>query len=85
MVTQHLADRMQERGIRYSQIKRTILEGEIIEDYPGDYPYPSCLVLGDGLHVVAGMGDGRLWIVTAYKPSPDKWETDLKTRKAVKA
>ena len=82
VVTQHLADRMRERGIKYSQVKQAIIAGEIIERYPDDYPHPSCLILGCGLHVVAGIGDGWLWIITAYRPSLDKWESDLKTRRA---
>ena len=81
MVTKHLADRMHERDIKYSHIKQAILDGEIIEDYPEDYPFPSCLILGCGLHVVAGVGDGLLWIITAYRASLDKWEPDLKTRR----
>lgn len=85
VVTQHIAHRMTERGIRYSEVKSAIQNGEIIEDYPNDYPYPSCLILGNGLHVVVGLGDGRLWVITVYKPSIDKWEADLKTRKVVKA
>ena len=56
--------------------------GEIIEDYPDDYPFPSCLMLGaNHLHVVCGVGAGILWIITAYHPTKDKWEDDLKTRK----
>ena len=60
--------------------------GEIIEEYPNDYPYPSCLTLGNlntkcPLHVVVGSNHEQLWIITAYYPSSDKWESDLKTRK----
>ncbi len=83
VVTQHTAHRMAERGIGYSETKQAIITGEIIEDYPDDYPHPSCLILGNGLHVVAGVGDERLWIITVYRPSYEKWEADLKTRKAV--
>lgn len=46
------------------------------------YYYPSCLVLYQGLHVVAGIGDGRLWLITAYHPDPEQWEADLRTRRA---
>ena len=63
-----------------------IMTGEIIEEYPNDYPYPSCLTLGNlntkcPLHVVVGSNHEQLWIITAYYPSSDKWESDLKTRK----
>lgn len=84
MLTQHVVKRCQERGIAYAELKSAVDHGEIIEQYSDDHPYPSCLLLGSGpLHVVAGVGEGRLWIITAYRPSPDKWESDWKTRKAV--
>jgi len=62
--------------------------GEIIEQYPDDYPYPSTLILGFAdalaLHIVIGVGNGNTWLVTAYYPDEDKWENDFKTRKAVR-
>ena len=60
VISQHCLKRIIERGIEIERLKQAILCGEIIEDYPDDYPYPSCLLLGNGLHVVAGVGDGRL-------------------------
>ena len=67
-------------------MKQAILNVSIIEDYPDDYPYPSCLILGyaeDGrpLHLVCGAGEGTLFIITAYRPSPEKWGADWKIRK----
>ena len=67
-------------------MKQAIRNGSIIEDYPDDYPYPSCLILGyaedeQPLHLVCGAGEGTLFIITAYRPSPEKWEADWKTRK----
>ena len=58
-----------------------IAKGEVIEDYPDDYPYPSCLILGEGIHIVAGIGDDMLWLITAYRPDLDQWSDDLKTRR----
>ena len=86
-LTQHLTLRCEERGIVFEDIKAAISSGEIIEQYPDDYPYPSCLVhhqLCDNkyLHVVVGLGDVRLWVITTYHPDDDKWESDGKTRKA---
>ena len=54
-----------------------IRDGEVIEDYPDDYPFPSCLILGHGIHVVCGIGEGKAWIVTAYRPTLDKWEKNI--------
>lgn len=88
-ITDHCFHKMLERGISYEEIKICILHGEIIEDYPNDYPYPSALVMecsvGKPVHVVAGLSDDLLWIITAYYPDPHKWESDHKTRKEKKA
>ena len=81
--TDHAQKRILQRGITRQEVKDAITAGEIIEDYPNDYPFPSCLILGGNhLHVVCGIGAGTLWIITAYRPTADKWESDLKTRKA---
>jgi len=65
------------------------MTGEIIEEYPTDYPYPSCLILGytvddKYLHAVVGVGKEILWLITAYYPNNETWEQSFKTRKAVK-
>ena len=85
-ITQHMMSRFQQRGIRYHEIKEALWHGEIIEDYPVDFPYPSCLVFGITiagriLHIVVGIGDGKLWIVTAYEPDPSRWSKDFRVRK----
>lgn len=70
-------------------IEKALLNGEIIEEYENDYPYPSCLVYGINLnnkviHIVCGLNEIELWIITAYYPDNIKWEDDLKTRKEKK-
>ena len=84
-MTDHCLKRCRERGIKLDEIMLCILHGEIIEEYPNDYPFPSALVLecdlGKPLHVVAGLSDEYLWIITAYRPNPEKWESDHRTRK----
>lgn len=82
----HVLKRLQMRGIFGEDVEQCIMSGEIIEQYPDDFPYPSCLILGwstgkQYLHTVIGRGEGKLWVITAYYPSPDKWESDFKTRK----
>lgn len=85
VVTQHSRKRFAERGISVDDIGFVIKTGEIIEQYPGDKPFPSCLILGRSgervLHVVASIDDIWVYIITAYAPSPEKWEADWKTRK----
>ena len=85
-ITKHALMRMHIRNIAYDEIMQTIMVGSIIEDYPDAYPYPACLILGKTnsnkiIHVVVGIGDGRLWIISAYEPDISKWEMDFRTRK----
>ena len=35
-------------------------------------------------HVVISVGGGILWVITSYYPTSEKWESDYKTKKAVK-
>ncbi len=84
--TNHIFVRLIQRGISISDVINTIITGEIIENYPDDYPYPSCLILGltvnnKFLHVVCGSNGEELWLITAYYPNKDKWSDDFKRRK----
>ena len=84
--TQHCLERMQERDISRADVKKGIQTGEVIENYPDDYPNPSCLVFGytvNGriLHIVVGCDMINIYIITAYYPDTSKFENDLKTRK----
>ena len=87
MWTEHVATRLRERGIKRVDVIECIKNGEIIEQYPDDTPFPSCLILGnceagEPLHIVVGLNIGTLCcIITAYRPNLDKWESDFKTRK----
>jgi len=85
VTTLHAAKRLEQRGIHLQDIIDCIISGEIIEQYPEDYPYPSCLILGNRntgpLHVVIASNGEELFVITAYYPSGEQWESDLKTRK----
>lgn len=66
-----------------------IRNGEIIEYYETDYPFPSCLILGYSddnkeIHVVCSLGDENIWMITAYYPDVNEWQDDLKTRRRLK-
>lgn len=85
-ITLHAAKRLEQRGILLKDVITCIFNGEVIEQYPDDYPLPSCLILGMTinecfLHVVIGSDLETLWIITAYYPDLTKWESDFKTRK----
>lgn len=86
--TEHIFKRLIQRNISMEDVQTVILNGEIIEDYPNDYPFPSCLIfgyrrLGDIVHVVCAPDCEQdvLWLITAYLPTSDKWMDDFKTRK----
>jgi hypothetical protein len=51
VVTEHLLARMRQRHIRIEDIKHSIAGGEIIEQYPADYPFPSCLINAGNMHI----------------------------------
>ena len=82
----HCLERMQERDINIDDVGNCIMSGEIIEDYPDDFPHPSCLIFGyvihhKVLHTVVGYDDEVLHIITAYYPNTIKFMEDLKTRR----
>jgi len=85
-ITQHFHNRIKERSIKYSDVGNVIQSGEIIEQCLDDFPNPSVLIHGNSLdgkplHIIVGVGDDRVWLVTAYFPTLDVWEADYKTRK----
>ena len=87
MWTTHCLERMGERDILRADVKNCITHGEIIEDYPSDFPNPSCLILGTSvggryLHTVVGCDGEYIYIITAYYPSEDKFEPDMRTRRS---
>lgn len=87
--TNHVVIRLLQRNISQKDVEYALLNGEIIEEYENDYPYPSCLVYGisinnEVIHVVCGDGKEELWIITAYYPNNNEWNDDMKTRKEKK-
>lgn len=86
IITIHAQERLRQRGIRAKDVKNCVMAGEIIEQYPDDFPFPSCLIFGFAvngkiMHVVASDEGTGSRIITAYFPGNDKFEDDLKTRK----
>ena len=84
--TSHILERLFQRNILIDDVKAALLDCEIIEQYPNDYPFPSFLVLGysmtrNTLHVVCGSNGIELWLITAYFPNPDEWTEDFKQRR----
>lgn len=84
--SKHFSKRLRERAITQADVVYCVLHGEIIEDYPNAYPYPACLIHGvticrEAIHIVVGMNEEYVYMVTGYYPSLEKFESDLKTRR----
>jgi hypothetical protein len=69
------------------EVFEAVLNGKIIEDYPEDKPYPSCLIYGKTsderpVHIVCAYAEdvNRVIIVTVYQPRSDQW-IDLERRR----
>lgn len=82
----HILTRMQQRGIKIKDIICCLSNGDIIEYYEYDYPYPSCLILGitgdnKRIHVVCVLEGDNIWMITAYYPASSEWLDDFKTRR----
>ena len=85
-VTEYARLRLIERNISLEDVMLCIGNGEIIEQYEMDKPFPSCLILGFSvkgkyLHVVVSSDGDYIHLITAYYPGIDRWEDDFKTRK----
>ena len=83
----HTLSRLAEREIAQRLVLKVILEGEVIEDYSRDAPFPSCLMFkmieNEPFHVVVSFdaASNRAHIITTYKPTLDKFDPDFKTRR----
>jgi hypothetical protein len=75
-----------ERMVTVDEVIEALLNGDIIEDYPDDPRGHSCLILGytkkhRPIHIVCAPKPKFLTIITAYEPTLNKWEPNLRTRR----
>jgi len=76
-------------GLSRDHVERALARCELIEDYPAQHrPLPDCLVLGrlsddQPVHAVIAVDikSDRIFIVTVYLPSAERWNNDWRTRK----
>ncbi len=73
--------------LTFEEVFTSVLQGEIIEEYPKDKPFPSCLVYGmnmkrEPIHSVWGYNPDNKWtvLITVYRPDPSRW-VDFRTRR----
>jgi len=85
----HAVKKLRLEGLRKKEIEDALIQCALIEDYAMEgRPFPGCLVLGfiggDPVHIVMAVDRDfdRIFVITVYKPSLERWENDWKTRKA---
>jgi len=87
-VSRHALRELEEDGLLLDLVLTAAQRGEVIEDYPTDPRGPSCLVCsplsgGFWVHTVWGcdLASGIAVLITVYRPTPEKWEDDRRTRR----
>ena len=83
----HALQRMLQRGVSRAEVKAVLRANDQIEEYPDDFPFPSALFHGTVdnkvLHVIAALDapNVRVFIISAYEPDAQHFESDLRTRR----
>ena len=74
-------------NLTLADILTSVNRGRIIEGYPEDFPFPSCLIFGENdkgepIHTVWGYDRERQLaiLITTYRPDPERW-IDFKKRR----
>lgn len=85
--SQHAVDEMliEDKPVSPDEVRHTILNGELVEEYPEDRRGHSYLLMGQGderiIHVVCAPKDQYLAIITVYVPSLERWEPGFRARR----
>jgi Domain of unknown function (DUF4258) len=80
--------RMADRGTEELSIEVVVTNGEIIETYPDDTPYPSRLIFAvvdfRPIHVVAAdnPSNNETYIITTYEPESSEWDETFTRRRS---
>ncbi len=85
-ITEHADEEILDDNLSYEEIYSSVIQGEVIEDYSNDKPYPSCLIMGknfsgEPIHSVWAYNSDNQWavLITVYRPNPERW-IDWKVR-----
>jgi len=87
LFSRHAVGQMFARSITPTEVASVVAQGDTIASYPDEAPYPKRLLVGHfptgPLHVVvADHATAELSIVvTTYRPDPEQWEPDWRTRR----
>ena len=85
--TNHAIEFIGKRAIAESEVAKVINDGEVIETYHTDKPFPSKLIFAmineRPIHIVLGYEavSETCIVITAYEPNLLKFENDFKTRR----
>ncbi len=87
-ITDHAYEEAINDRLMMNDVFFSVMQGEIIEDYPTDKPYPSCLILGttaagESVHSVWAHNKENGWavLITVYKPDDKYWIENKRRRK----
>jgi hypothetical protein len=87
-ITDHVDEEAEADKLTFDEIYFPVLHGEVIEEYPTEKPYPSCLIYGqtfsgDPVHSVWAYNESNKWavLITVYRPDPNQWIDWRKRRK----
>ena len=79
-ITDHADEEAEKDQLSYDDIFVSVIQGEVIEDYPDDKPYPSCLIYGntssqEPVHSVWAYNQEtrNAVLVTVYRPDKNRW------------
>ncbi len=88
-ISDHARDEAKEDSLLLNEIFYSVYEGAIIENYPDDRPYPSCLISGftqnrKPVHSVWAYNSEtqKAVLITVYIPDPTRW-INFKKRRSI--
>ncbi len=54
-ITNHADEEMVKDKLKLAQVLSSVITGKVIEDYPHDFPHPSCLIYGQRRFIPCGV------------------------------
>ena len=81
LISDHADEEAEADGLTFDEIYFSVFHREIVEHYPIDKPYPSCLIFGrtfsgSPIHSVWAYNEDNTWavLITVYRPDPIRWD-----------
>ena len=78
-ITDHADEEAQADNLSFNEVLVSVFQGEVIEEYLADMPYPSCLIYGktfmnEPVHSVWAYNKENRWaiLITVYRPDPER-------------